>query len=477
MIRVWGGGSFMPEYFYQQCDNKRIMVWQDLMFANCMLPPSESLRQSILYEVQDNVRKLMAHECIVLWCGNNEINEGWENWGWKKLYSQSDSAVMFNFYNELFNKEIPNTIAKLDNKRPYIASSPKFGWGSKLSMSNADAHYWGVWWGKEPISNYYHKVPRFMSEYGMQSLPDLHSIMNMCDKRDINTDSVNFSNHQKATDGFDKLRYYMGSYPQHFDNLGYIYFSNLAQRDAVRTAIGAQRSAFPYCNGTMIWQLNDCWPAISWSIIDYFNRPKAAYYEMKDAYGENYLTLAKQVFENDRNIIDTNKFEYAFTICDATVNLTEPNVKTTAYVYDFNGELVYKTSNIEWKKNSAGVYYSTSFFEKESFKGFDWHMQYTVLEIQRYKQDYLKKPFFFAEPKVLMLPPAKCTYKWITDSTLYVTSDALAKDVMVRSSNSDSQFDTNYFTLLPNEGKEINVRNFNHLKDSIKVYSTVDFAY
>jgi beta-mannosidase len=477
MVRVWGGGNYMPDYFYEQCTKRRIMVWQDLMFANAMLTPTEAMRKSVLREVEDNVRRLMQHPCIVLWCGNNEISEAWHNWGWHKQYKQSDSATIWGFYKTLFDKEIPQIITRFDKIRPYLGSSPRFGWGDKLSLSNADAHYWGVWWGKESIDQYYNHVPRFMSEYGMQAVPDLHSLMQMCEKRDIHSDSAAFSNHQKHPTGFENLRHYLGQYPQHFDNMGYVYFTNLLQRDALVTAVSAHRSAYPYCNGTMLWQLNDCWPAISWSIVDFFDRPKASFFELKKAFGNDYLTLAQQVYEGDKNIIDTKQFEYALTLCGASINPMDASTKTTFYVYDLNGELVYKTSNITWQKNSAGVYYTTTFFEKESFKGFNWNMQYAVVEMQRYNAPFIKKPFFFSSAKDLMLPTVKCSYKWLSDTSIIVSADGLAKDVYVRSSNGDTEFDNNYFTLLPNEGVEVRLRNYKHNKDSIKVYSSVDFTY
>ncbi|MFM2387800.1 MAG: Exo-beta-D-glucosaminidase [Bacteroidota bacterium] len=477
MIRVWGGGNYMPEYFYEQCTKRRIMVWQDLMFANALIPPYEWMRKSVLAEVEDNVRRLMKHECIVLWCGNNEISEGWENWGWRKQYKQTDSVTLIGSYKQLFEKEIPNLIAKYDKMRPYIPSSPKFGWGDKLSLSNADCHYWGVWWGKEDISAYYTHVPRFMSEFGMQALPSDHSISQMCDKRDINSDSLNFTSHQKHPTGFDNLRHYLARYPQHFDNLGYVYFTNLLQRDALVTAVSAQRSAYPYCNGTMLWQLNDCWPGITWSIVDFYNQPKAAFYELKNAFGKDYLTLAKQVYENDKNIIDNKVHEFAFTLCDATINPMDASIKTNLSVYEFGGELVYKTSDIKWQKNSGGVYYSTSFFDKESFAGFNWNMQYAILEIQQYSKPFIRKPFFFSEPRDLLLPQAKCDIKWLSDTSIWVTANDLAKDVFLRSSNSETEFSTNYFNLLPNEGKEVKVYSYRHNKDTIRAFSSVDFAY
>jgi beta-mannosidase len=474
MIRIWGGGVYPPDYFYTLCDENNIMVWQDFMFANLLLPHDENLKTNLLREVEDAVRKLRHHTCIVLWCGNNEIDEGWHNWGWQKKYTNEQCANIWQDYLQFYTIEIPNIIKVWDDARPYIASSPKIGWGKPESMEVGDSHYWGVWWGKEPIANYWTKVPRFMSEYGMQAMPDIHTVHQFCDAKQMNFSDSNFTNHQKNTEGFSTISHYLQDYPMHRDSLGYIYFTQMMQRDALQTAIMAHRSAFPYCNGTMPWQLNDVWPAISWSIIDFFGRPKSSYYTIKNLYDKNALTLGKFIAQNDTNILDTNIYRYALSICEPTIEMY--NMETTFSVMDFYGEVVYKTDKIDWIKGEGGNYYTTSFFDKANFDSYNWGMSYLLVEIKNKDGLDIQQPFYFTKPKNLKLQPTFYDVQWLNDTTFQIGTLNFAKDVFLYCKNEDVVFSENYFDLLPTKEKIITVHGFNKKTDSLQVYSQIDMS-
>jgi beta-mannosidase len=474
MIRVWGGGFYPPDYFYEQCTAKSIMVWQDLMFANNMYPGDEAFRLNVQSEILSVATRLRKHECIVLYCGNNEINEGWNNWGWGKMFKQSDSVTLWNNYKQMFEVDIPEFIKIVDEERPYIASSPKHGWGRAASMTDGDAHYWGVWVGKKPIEDYYDKVPRFMSEYGMQALPDMQSIEKFCNNREIDVEQEVFKFHQRHSTGFENIRHYLKQYPLAKNNLAYVYFTNLLQRDAIAIAISAHRSAFPYCNGTMLWQLNDSWPGITWSIIDYYNKPKAAYYALDDLYGKNFLTVAKQVYQNENQVIDSSKFHFALTLSDCDFDIT--NCTTTFNVIDFSGDTLYKNNLKKWHKNETGMLYTTDFFEKKGMEVFRWAECYLVITV---KDDFgirIQKPFFFEQPKVLNLPIAQLKVVNISENILEISTDKIAKDVYLYSKEPTTKFSANYFTLLPNQKKRVIVKNFN-LKQPIKAYSFKDMGW
>src|SRR5690606_29937445 len=174
MLRVWGGGIYENDLFYDECDKNGILVWQDFMFACAMYPGDEDFLKSIKQEVIHNVNRLQNHPSIALWCGNNEVDEAWHNWGWQKQfgYSEQDSTKIWNDYQAVFKELIPKTLDSLLSKEKniYWESSPSIGWGRKESLLQGDSHYWGVWWGKQPFEIYKEKVGRFMSEYGFQSM-------------------------------------------------------------------------------------------------------------------------------------------------------------------------------------------------------------------------------------------------------------------------------------------------------------------
>jgi len=179
MLRVWGGGVYADDEFYNACDEKGILIWQDFMFACAMYPGDEHFVLNVSEEIKQQVERLRNHTSIALWCGNNEVDEGWKNWGWQKQYhySKLDSISIWKDYTSLFQKIIPEIVKKYDSQRNYWQSSPSIGWGHKESLQQGDSHYWGVWWGMEPFDVYKEKVGRFMSEYGFQGMPSLNCLM------------------------------------------------------------------------------------------------------------------------------------------------------------------------------------------------------------------------------------------------------------------------------------------------------------
>ncbi len=181
MLRVWGGGVYADDVFYNECDKNGILVWQDFMFACAMYPGDDHFINNVKNEVIDNVNRLQNHPSIALWCGNNENDEGWHNWGWQKQYKYSvtDSIKIWNDYKKLFHEVIPQTLDSLLSKEKniYWSSSPSIGWGKKESLLSGDSHYWGVWWGMEPFEIYKQKIGRFMSEYGFQGMPNLETFI------------------------------------------------------------------------------------------------------------------------------------------------------------------------------------------------------------------------------------------------------------------------------------------------------------
>ncbi len=286
MLRVWGGGIYEDDYFYTLCDSLGIMVWQDFMFAGAMYPSDSTFLENVQKEVIDNLKRLSQHRCIVVWCGNNEIDEAWHNWGWQKQFnlSPTDSARLWDGYQKLFHQILPALVKEYSNQ-PYITTSPQNGWGQKESMTHGDSHYWGVWWGLQPIETYQQKIPRFMSEYGMQALPNFETIQQFTLPQDWDTSSTVMKLHQKHPTGYKSLAVYLNQNnlaPKSFKE--YIQATQLLQAKALTTAITAHIAAQPRCMGTMFWQFNDCYPGASWSVIDFYGRKKKGYFAVQKLY-------------------------------------------------------------------------------------------------------------------------------------------------------------------------------------------------
>lgn len=294
MLRVWGGGVYEKDIFYELCSRNGIMVWQDFMFACAMYPSDSVFLANVTEECEYQIRRLRNYPSIALWCGNNESDEAWHNWGWQKSLSISseDSAKLWKGYLELFHKIIPESIEKFDPEKFYLPSSPQFGWGREQSMTHTDSHYWGVWWGLQPIETYIRKVPRFMSEFGLQSMPSLSVIRHFQPESADTLFSPQLKSHQKHPTGFENIAAYLKNeklFPKSL--ISYIYLSQLVQAKGIGMAIQAQRASRPYCMGTLYWQLNDCWPVTSWSGMDSDHNWKALQYTVRNLYKDVMLSL------------------------------------------------------------------------------------------------------------------------------------------------------------------------------------------
>ncbi len=296
LLRVWGGGYYEDDVFYELCDSLGIMVWQDFMFACAMYPGDAEFLSNVKAEATEQIIRLRNHPCIVLWCGNNEIDEGWHNWGWQKvhLYSRQDSQKIWSDYLKVFEEMLPELVSNYDS-RSYHPSSPANGWGREKAYTEGDVHYWGVWWGLKDYKMYEEKVGRFVSEYGMQGFPDWETVKTFTNPDLLSLKSPEFRNHQKHPTGFFNLSTYVKrDYKVSRQLRKYAYTTQLLQADAIRTAIEAHRRAKPYCMGTIYWQLNDCWPVISWSGLDYNGYWKALHYTVRDAYAPVLISAVLQ---------------------------------------------------------------------------------------------------------------------------------------------------------------------------------------
>lgn len=336
MLRVWGGGIYEDDYFYYLCDSLGIMVWQDFMFAGGMYPGDEAFMNNVREEVKYQITRLRNHPCIVLWCGNNEIDEAWKNWGWQQQFNLhgTDSAKVWNDYKRLFEDSLKKWVDEFDGTRPYVSTSPKNGWGHKESFTEGDSHYWGVWWGLQDWEVFETKTGRFISEYGMQAMPNWNTIESFTEPADRFLYSDIIKSHQKAGDGFKKLNHYLTRYFIDSAKLSrlsledYTYLTQCMQYYILKNSIVVHRSKSPVNMGTLLWQLNDCWPVASWSITDYSRKPKAAWYAVKEAYRDDVLPKKDEVYPKDLKL---EKPEFAMLVAGNRISIRA--TVSAKYVY------------------------------------------------------------------------------------------------------------------------------------------------
>jgi beta-mannosidase len=445
MLRVWGGGIYENDIFYDICDQNGIMVWQDFMFACAMYPGGKDFLNSVRDEVIQNIVRLRGHPSIALWCGNNEIDEGWKNWGWQKqyAYSKEDSTEIHRIYRTIFNEIIPNGIRRFDTLRAYIPSSPLNGWGRPQSLTEGDMHYWGVWWGKEPFSNYLKKIPRFMSEYGFQGFPDPSTIERITLPEDRTLGSAVMKAHQKHKIGYETIdEYLLRDYrkPKDFDSYNYV--SQVLQAEGMSVAIQAHRRAKPYCMGTMYWQLNDCWPVVSWSSRDGYGKKKALWYEVQKQYSK--ILISPVVEDGHIKVYISSDQTY---IEKGTMKLK---------MYDFNGKLLLdEMYYVDIPANTSDVYYDT--LQSALLNGIDPKNVVFSARLAGLNGLLSENNLYFAEPKALNLPKPTTVmraFKIPEGYKIQIITDLMVKNAMLTSSV-PGEFKDNYFDILPGEIYEV----------------------
>lgn len=470
MLRVWGGGVYAGEEFYDYCDLMGILVWQDFMFACAMYPGDDHFVNNVAEEVIDQVKRLRNHPCVALWCGNNEVDEGWKNWGWQKQYKYSveDSTTIAQNNFVLFDNFIKDLVNIHDGSRAYWPSSPSIGWGHKESLQQGDSHYWGVWWGMEPFENYEKKVGRFVSEYGFQGMPSMSTmnkfgayfpklkfervdvITNSSDKYFVKNfrngvDSLVLKNHQKHPTGYKTINTYMERDYKIPDNIeDYIYVSQLLQAEGMKTAIEAHRRAKPYCMGTLYWQLNDCWPVTSWSSIDYYNNWKASHYMVKRSYKDVIVSV-----EEKKDSIDI------FVVSDL---LKDEKAELTIELFNLSGKLLY--SNMESGTivaNSSKIFCR---FDKSLIKKYninDLVLKCSLKSLENYISDAYCT-YYFSKPMNLNLqrPNITVTFDFCEMVQCFtLETDVPVKNLFISITGESVNLSDNYFDLLPGERKTI----------------------
>ncbi|MBD3213106.1 MAG: hypothetical protein GF311_10910 [Candidatus Lokiarchaeota archaeon] len=413
MIRVWGGGIYEDDLFYQICNKLGLLVWQDFPFACAIYPIHNEFYENIQEEFKDNIKRLRNYPCLALWCGNNEVEY---LWNFLKISAGiTDKEIEKNYkkgYVKIFEEILPSILNKLDPNRPYWPSSPSNGYcGMSLGTINSnspnkgDSHYWSVWHGGKPFKAYRRFNSRFMSEFGFESFPSLKTISSFCPEDEYDINSPIMENHQKNDAGNDLIMRYMKrryNIPEDFRKQ--VILSQITQAEAVEYGVKYWRSqtANYHCMGSLYWQLNDCWPVASWSSIDYYGRWKALHYLAKRFYQpiivEVYITTNKIEFTLINDSLESDELILQWKILDSDGNI----LKTANSEYELQaletkgGDLVDITdlANTVVLKNDCILFYTLTNNNTEStiYRGFklfdspdsfhlnDPHLKYHISE-------------------------------------------------------------------------------------------------
>jgi len=448
MLRVWGGGIYEDDYFYQLCDRNGILIWQDFMFACSLYPGNEAFLKSVTLEADYQVKRLRNHPCMALWCGNNEIDVAWQNenknggWGWQKGYTAEQRNQIWSAYDTIFNHILASAVKSLSPSVAYWQSSPSSilpGQYSSNTNMDGDVHYWGVWHGKEPFENYAKNIGRFMSEYGFQSFPELESVKKYALPADYDIESEVMRSHQRSGIGNVTIRDYMNKYyrtPLDFSK--FLYVGQVLQAYGIKFAIESHRRAMPLNMGSIVWQINDCWPVASWSSSDYYHRWKALQYEIKRSF-EPVIISAYASAENTCITVVSDKL----TGLSATLDLQ---------TIDFTGKIL-KSRSLPVVVKSNGV--TAVLTEKTEALTDNVAGTYLLMTLKTGNEVLSQKNYYFTQPKNLTLlkPVISTTVKKEASSwVIRLKPDVLAKDVYLNFPGVEGFFSDNYMDLLP--GKE-----------------------
>jgi beta-mannosidase len=326
LLRIWGGGRYESEDFYELADEAGLLVQQDFLFACAAYPEEEPFRSEVEAEAREQVTRLAAHPSLVLWTGNNENIWGWHDWDWQEPLAGRTWGR--GYYLEL----LPAIVGELDPTRPYWPGSP---WsGSEDVHPNDPAHgtmhIWDVW-NDDDYTKYREYVPRFVAEFGYQAPPTFATLRRSISDEPLAHDSPGMSHHQKAIDGDLKLQRGLDAHlpvPADFDDWHYL--TQLNQARAIQLGVEHFRSHRPVCMGTIVWQLNDCWPVTSWAAVDGDGRRKPLWYALRRAYADRLLTV--QPRDGGLAVVAVNETGAAWTGPATVTRLTvdgEPRAKTS----------------------------------------------------------------------------------------------------------------------------------------------------
>lgn len=460
-LRIWGGGYYPEDEFYHLCDEYGIMVWQDFMVACCNVWLTEDMKAEFVAEAMYNVKRFRNHASLAILCGNNEMEEAVVNWG------IGNSQLVKDDYIELYERILPEICKKYAPETFYWSASPSSGGGfdDPTCETRGDVHFWKVWHGGVPFTEYRKHKFRFCSEYGFESYPSIKTIKSFCKKEEMNCFSRVMENHQKCKGGNKKILMYLADnylYPTSFESL--VYASQLLQADAIKYGVEHFRRCRPYCMGSIYWQFNDCWPVASWSSVDYFGRYKALHYAAK----KFYAPVAMGLFFEKNNL--------TVNISNETMDDFEGEVRIFQSDANFNVICSY-TKEISVKALSSTDVFSEEFITENIYG------EYIYSEL------YDKNGNFIMRQTELFVPPKHFEWKKPNIKTeisvsgdktvIDISSDTFTKGVFIDFANSDCILSDNYFDITDKNNYRVTVETEHtpqELEEQIKVMSVFDIG-
>ncbi|WP_097004966.1 beta-mannosidase [Lacrimispora amygdalina] len=444
VIRVWGGGHYPYDSFWDICDELGLVVWQDFMFACANYDLTEEFEENVRREVIDNIRRIRHHPSLGLWCGNNEMEMFTDAGIWESTPRQKADYI------KLYEYIIPKILKEEDPQTFYWPASPSSGgsFDNPNDENRGDVHYWDVWHGNKPITEYRKFYFRYVSEFGFQSFPSLKTVETFTEEEDRNIFSYVMEKHQRNSTANGKIMNYMEQtflYPGDFDTL--LYASQLLQAEAIRYGVEHFRRNRGRCMGAIVWQLNDCWPVASWSSIDYCGRWKALHYYEKRFFAPLLLSCEEEgILTQDPNP-NAQPYEVMKSIRLCASNESRKDERVTA-VWELRkntGEVV-KHSQEEYMLPKL----SSLWFEKVSLQEASLYEDYVSFSLEQDGKIVSSGTVLFCPPKHYRFIDPELTVRSEGDS-LVVTAKAYARSVEIRNKKDDLLLSDNYFDMNPGE--------------------------
>lgn len=448
-VRIWGGGYYPSDYFYDLCDRNGLIIWQDLMYACNVYDVTDDFAKNCYLEAADNLKRLRHHASLGLICGNNEIESAWHHWD----DFQTQSLNLRADYIKLFETVLPKAVKKYAPDVFFWPSSPSTEgcFNDPDNENNGDTHYWAVWHGQLPFTDYKNHFFRFCSEFGFQSFPALKTVETFAREEDQNIFSRVCESHQKNDAANGKMLYYLSEnfrYPSNFSNL--LYISQILQGMAMKYGVEHWRRHRGRCMGALYWQVNDDWPAPSWSSIDYFGRWKALHYLACDFFAPFTLSITTEgnhvLFYTENESMKDQKYTAALYLKDVNLNvISEVSVEgtipalTSEKTIEWNLLDIPAYGDFNKKVVKAGNLDETLFLEGVLISE-DGEVKRTVETLLPFKYMQLPKPSVSAE---------------VTETAegfdIALTTDAFAAFTELDFSDADVIFSDNYFHLTNKE--------------------------
>ena len=441
VIRVWGGGFYPDDWFFDICDELGLVVWQDFMFACSVYELTPEFEANIRKEFADNIKRLRHHASLGLWCGNNEMEMFVDERCWVTKASEVRDYLF------MYERIIPEVLGEYDPETFYWPASPSSGgsFDNPNDPDRGDVHYWKVWHGNRPFSEYRKHFFRYASEFGFQALPSKKTIETFTDDPDDwNLFSYIMEKHQRNYGANGKIMNYMQQtyrYPGDFDTV--IYASQLLQADAIRYGVEHFRRNRGRCMGAVYWQLNDCWPVISWSSIDYTGRWKALHYYAKRFFAPVMISCQEESWLTQEANMNRQHFQFEKSIHLNVTNETlgDKEILVKWYVRNAAAEILREEQAMIQVPAQESVW-----LPKEELPEIDVFTQYVSFEAWENGKCISEGTVIFSYPKYFRYENPELSCK-VEGNQITVSSPVYAKSVEILNEQEDLVLSDNYFDL------------------------------